>query len=335
MKKPISIISNDQHIKDDNVEEKKGLIKQQCELAKKLGVDNVCLLGDLIDSRKSQTLKVLNGVSDIFNIFKSYNLQCHIISGNHEKVNYRSDESFLDTFKFHPNVNLYQDITEVNLHGLNITFIPFWEDDILIKKLAKAKDQSIIFSHFGTNQSKNNDGSLHNSSITVESLKRFKKVMLGHFHQMDKIGSNIYHLPSLQQNNFGEDENKGFTVLYDDGSHELVKSIFKPFIKLKIDVNKTSKKEIDDYIKEYEKQSETANIRFILEGTGEKIKSISKNKFINAGIDIKTKNCEIDIIEDFDDIEITQYNSENIIDEFEEFCEIKELDFKEGLKYLK
>ena len=76
-------------------------------------------------------------------------------------------------------------------------------------------------------------------------------------------------------------------------------------------------------------------MRFILEGSGEKLKSISKEKFLQAGIDVKTKNCEIDIIEDFDTVEITQYTDENIIDEFDEFCELKDLDFETGIKYLK
>lgn len=47
---------------------------------------------------------------------------------------------------------------------------------------------------------------------------------LGHYHDYQQVGSNIFHLGSLQQNNFGEDESKGFWMLYDDCTVELLKS---------------------------------------------------------------------------------------------------------------
>lgn len=223
--------------------------------------------------------------------------------------------------------------------------MPFINNDIWIQNFNNLKEsingsftkdfKHILCSHIAVNGSVNNDGSKQESTIKPSLFKEFHKVFLGHFHNRHKIGANIYHLPSIQQNNFGEDEEKGFTVLYDDGSHELIKSKFKPFIKVKIDVNKTSKEELNEVIKEYEKQSQNASVRFILEGSGEKLKSISKEKFLQAGIDVKTKNCEIDTIEDFDTVEITQYTDENIIDEFDEFCELKDLDFETGIKYLK
>lgn len=336
LKRPITIISNDQHIKDDNVEEKKKLFRQQCELAKSLNIDNISLLGDLFDSRKHQSLRVLNGISDIFNMIEDYGLICHIIPGNHDKTNYQSDESFLDSFRFHPNVKLYRDVTIVSIDGLNLYFVPFWEDSILVDKLSNIEDNSIILSHFGTNGSINNDGTKHNTVITIESLKRFKKVLLGHFHDQMQVGSNIYHLPSIQQNNFGENSDKGFTVLYSDGSHELVKSKFKEYVKVKIDVDKVSKKELNDLVTEYSNQTKDSYVRFILEGTEDKIKSINKDVLQSSGIDIKTVNKEIEnVTVDFDEIEIKKYIKEDLLDEFQMFCEEYDKDYEKGLEYIK
>ena len=348
MKKPIATFSTDWHIKDDNTEQIIDLVTQQCELNKKLGVKSMICLGDVFNSRKSQSLLALNTFGKILDIIDENKLILFCIAGNHDRVNYESEDSFLDQFKYHPAIRLITNPSEGVLfrnNNIYLRLIPFYSSDIWLKKLTELNEfiidegfndrKNILCSHIAVNGSVNNDGSKQESSIKTSLFKDFHKVFLGHFHNCHKVGKNIYHLPSIQQNNFGEDEDKGFTVLYDDGSHELIKSEFKPFIKVKLDVNKASKKEIDETIKKYEKESKNANIRFILEGSGEKLKSISKEKFIQAGIDVKTKNCEIDIIEDFDEVEITKYDSENIIDEFEEFCELKDLDFKEGLKYLK
>jgi exonuclease SbcD len=304
-------------------------------------------LGDVFNSRKSQTLLVLKTFEKILDIVQEYNLEMWCIPGNHDKTSYESNESFLDQYKHHPNLHLVSLSGGIPFKEANIflRFIPFFSESRWLEQYNsfieymgedwQKTTRNILCSHIAVNGSQNNDGSKVESTIKPSLFKDFDKVFLGHYHQMQQIGSNIYHLPSIQQNNFGEDEEKGFTVLYDDGSHELVKSSFKPFIKVKIDVNKTSKEEINNYINEYQKQSENAHIRFILEGNEEILKSINKEKFLQAGIDVKTKSCEIGVIEDFDTVEITQYNDENIIEEFELFCEEKGLDFNEGVKYLK
>lgn len=82
----------------------------------------------------------------------------------------------------------------------------------------------VLFGHFAVTGSRNNDRSVVENNIKPSSFKDFKKVYLGHYHDYQQVGSNIFHLGSLQQNNFGEDESKGFWMLYDDCTIELLKS---------------------------------------------------------------------------------------------------------------
>ena len=86
-KRPIAIFSTDWHIKDDNIEQIIDLVTQQCELAKELKVTTLICLGDVFNSRKSQTLQCLGAFERILNIVYDYNLMLLSIPGNHDKTN--------------------------------------------------------------------------------------------------------------------------------------------------------------------------------------------------------------------------------------------------------
>lgn len=340
-KKPIAIFSTDWHIKDDNTEELIDLVRQKCELAKSLDVKYVFCLGDVFNSRKSQSLLVLNTFGKILDIVKECGLTLYSICGNHDRTDYSSNESFLDQFKYHPSLKLVRNYGNVDLNdNICIHLLPFRSEEIWLNIFNKiefdSSKRNILCSHMSVNGSINNDGSKQENNLKTSLFKDFHSVLLGHFHNKHKVGKNIYHIPSIQQNNFGETNEKGFTVLYSDGSHELHKSDFKEYIKVKIDVNKESKQSINKKLEQYSKESENNYVRFVLEGSEDKIKSINKDIIKQHGIDVKTVNSEIEIIDDdFDKTEIKKYTNESILEEFELFCEETGKDLQTGLKYLK
>lgn len=343
-KQPIAIFSTDWHIKDDNTEQIIDLVTQQCELAKKLGVKILICLGDVFNSRKSQTLLCLNTFGTILDIIEEFDLILYCIAGNHDRTDYESDNSFLDQFKHYPNFRLISGIDKLEFDGITLHFMPFWKENVWLERynsyLENQKTwniQNILCSHIAVNGSRNNDGTKIENGISSSIFRDyFNKVFLGHYHDMQQPANNIFHLPSIQQNNFGENENKGFTVLCDDGSHELVKSKFKEYIKVKIDVDKVSKKELNDLVTEYSNQTKDSYVRFILEGTEDKIKSINKDVLQSSGIDIKTVNKEIEnVTVDFDEIEIKKYTKDDLLDEFQMFCEEYDKDYEKGLEYIK
>lgn len=339
-KQPIAIFSTDWHIKDDNTEQIIDLVTQQCELAKELKVTTLICLGDVFNSRKSQTLQCLGAFERILNIIYDYNLMLLSIPGNHDKTDYSSDKSFLDPFRHHPHFNLYSEYEDFDIfEGIRLHFFPFLKEDLWLSKFKYSllrDGVNILCSHIAVNGSRNNDGTEIENGINPSLFKDFDKVFLGHYHDMQQPANNVFHLPSIQQNNFGENENKGFTILYEDGSHELVKSKFKEYIKVKIDVDKVSKKELNDLVTEYSSQTKDSYIRFILEGTEDKIKSINKDVLQSSGIDIKTVNKEIEnVTVDFDEIEIKKYTKDDLLDEFQMFCEEYDKDYEKGLEYIK
>ena len=345
-KQPLVVISTDWHLKEQNIVQITDLVTQQCELAKKLKLSYLICLGDVFDSRIAQREEVLTAFGKILDIIHSYNLKLWLIPGNHDKTDYTSKESFLTPYKDHPCLTL------VSLSGsipfsdykIRLGFIPFFSEEKWLEQFKEYCEYSsledldkqikiILLTHIAVTGSRNNDGNLVSSTISTKLLKPFYKVFSGHYHDAQKIGENFYHLPSIQQNNYGEDIEKGFTILNSDGSHEFVKSKFKEYKKISIDLDTISGSQIDSLKQQYKGSRD--NIRFEFTGSEKVLKSLKKEDFTSLGIDFKTKVKEIEIDIQYAEVtEVIEHTKDSIKEEFEKFCKQEKLDVKEGLKYL-
>lgn len=191
----------------------------------------------------------------------------------------------------------------------------------------------IFYSHIKQFQDLNNDSSKVENSITPKYLNWWRKVFLGHYHNQQKIGDNIYHLPSIRANNFGEDNDKGFTVLYDDGSHELVTSKFKEYHTVEINLDNVNKQDLNNLKQqgsELVKENNT-NIRFKITGSEDKVQALNKEEFESLGITIqKEHKTVIKSIEKAEVGEVMVYDDNKIIEKFDEFCKIEDF---EGVEY--
>lgn len=334
--KPILTISTDWHIKKENIEDIKKLIIEQCELSVKLGVKYLVCLGDVFESRVSQREDVLKAFKDILDIIHSYELKLIVIPGNHDKTNYDSIDSFLLPYEQHPAIKLVNDHVSTSISDVKMYFIPFFNEGVWVEefdKLTLTGSQNILFTHIAVTGSVNNDGTHVSSSISPKLFSKFNKVFSGHYHDQQKIGKNFYHLPSIQQNNFGENSDKGFTVLYDDLSHELVKSTFKEFIKVKVDLDTYSQDDLNTLKRKYGQSND--NVRFEFIGSDDVLKSIKKEDFTSLGIDIKTKSKEIvNDIEYIETVEIVEHNKDTILEAFKNFCEKENYSYEQGVSYL-
>lgn len=346
MKKAIAILSTDWHIKRENINQIKDLFEQKCKLANKLGVRDLFCLGDIFESRIAQRQDVLTAFEEILQMLVKYDLSLTIIPGNHDKTDYNDKGSFLIPFKHHRKLVLIELMGSIPMpdSGINFYFIPFFSESIWVDKFnelinddlhfdAKGKHKNILLTHIAVTGSRNNDGTLVSSGISTKMFKPFFKVFSGHYHDQQKIGENFYHIPSIQQNNFGEDRDKGFTVIYDDGSHELIHSNFKEYINVKFDLDDINyldiinSKDVYDSVNNY--------IRFTIKGSENKLKAINKEEFISRGIDVKLINREIEQTLKYAEQEVTELNSSTIIDEFNKFCEKEDIDYEQGMNYLK
>lgn len=335
--KPITVISTDWHIEEGNIEQVLDLIDQKIKLAQSLNVKKLICLGDVFDSRKAQKQVVLNCFSEILDKIGQARMELHVIPGNHDKTDYTSKISFLSPFLYHPSLYLY---SEAFLNkDLGFLFIPFFSEEIWIEKLKKvSKEKDLknitLFSHIAVNGSVNNDGSKVESKINSSLLSPFKKVFLGHYHDAQQPFVNTYHLPSIKQKNFGENPEKGFTVLYDDGSTNFVKSKFKEFVTISIDSSNLDSETLNRI---QEEDFSGVNVRVELSGTNEEIRSLNLNKLKSKGIKIKTKFSEIEegILNAKNGKTLDFEQDSEILKAFEEFCNLKSLNKEEGIYFLK
>lgn len=342
MKKEIAVISTDWHLKESNIEQIKDLVRQKCELAKSLGIKVLFCLGDMLDSRPGQKEVVLTALSDIINmVCTQYEFDFWVIPGNHDKQNYSSYDSYLNSYKFHPKFKVIDRKGMYSVGDVLFHMMPFFKEDMWFKELEDFKEyigefdkskRYVLLSHQAINGSVNNDGSKVQCGISVNDFKGFNLVLLGHYHNAQQLSKNIFHIPSIQQNNFGEDPEKGFTVVYDDCSIDLVKAKFKEYEKIVIDMDKHNSDYVDEQIVKYSNTNKYVRFEFI--GSEDRVKFIKKEKFIAAGIDVKIKVKEIEKEIEYVSSEIKKHDKDTIVEEFKEFCNENKKDFNEGVKFL-
>ena len=139
-------------------------------------------------------------------------------------------------------------------------------------------------------------------------------------------------LPSTRQNNFGEDEEKGFTVLYSDTSFEFVKAQFVPYKEIKVDVLKTSKEEI---LKLAKTNTDGVNVRITLVGDQQAVKAVNKKVFTEHGISVKAKYTDVEVTEAEEAEVVQELSGTDIAEKFKAFCDEKGYEYDEGYKLLK
>lgn len=335
MKKVLSIIFNDAHLKAGNEQDVVESVKHMLEYARANKVKNLIFAGDLFDSRSFQRQSVLQAFDEILEMIQEAGCTLYLFPGNHDKTVYASFDSFLDVYRYHPCVKFNRELKRIHIDGVSIDLLPFFSDGMLIPMLEEAEGADVLISHFEMAGSTHLGKTSKKTSINQKLLKKWKKTYLGHYHNHHEISKDIVHLPSLRQSGFGEDAKKGFTVLYDDLSYELIQGRFKQFTKLSFDINELDNVKVKEVIETYSNSEDT--IRLEITGDESKLKAFDKTRFHDTGIDLKIKyESKFDFkAEDLKLPTVVEvYGKTQIKDTFKEFCKNKGYSFKEGLELL-
>ena len=338
----IAIILTDTHLSPNTIDVNKSIYSQVIQEAQKLGLDTVYHAGDIFDSRKAQPLSVLQTFIEILDMFHESGIKLTAIPGNHDKNDYKSERSYLDPFQHHPAFELVstQKIVKVN-SKFKIALIPFFnESDTYSSYLTSTNgyiqknDRCFLITHIAVNGVKNNDGSKVDNHITKEMFSKYENVLIGHYHNQSVVHKNITYIGSAYQQNYGEDNKKGFCVIDDNGELYYIKSKFPEFKKVTVDLNSVTLIEAENLIKVH--KTENDNVRFIFKGTYEQVNAIDKNLFKKQGVDVKLESSEIEVgVEQAENNEFVSFDKTGITEEFETFCQINSIENSEiGKKYL-
>ena len=338
--KPILLMSNDWHMKKDNISELHALIREKCALAVEHEISLLVLGGDLFDSRVSQRQTVLNGMLKAFDIIEEYGLHALVIPGNHDKTKYTSEDSFLDSYKTHPAITLVRGYDVFEHEGTLVHMLPYFEYGCelhdqylrLAKENVDPTKHNVLIGHMSVEGSVNNDGSTVSGGLNRGELKMFDLVLLGHYHDLHSIGKNIVHCPSIRQNNFGEDQNKGFTMLFDDLTYEFVNPDFTKYNVFYFDLDTDNVGDIIDKANEVFNNCERN--RFELIGSRETVKGFDAMRFEAMGIDVKKKYMDLEPTAIGDSpvvgVGLKVWDESAIEERFDGFCGGSKLDPKQG-----
>lgn len=333
---PYALLINDIHASKDNIPEFQKNWDEALAICSERGITEIVIGGDLWQSRSAQTLPVLMAVQQAILKATTNDIEVVIAPGNHDKIDQESILSYSHLFKGYDKVTVIDDYIIEDLDdGLMLVTMAYFPEngsfpDKLTELMGKEKPSNIIlYIHEGIS------GALATSSdkeLPAKLFKDFKQVLVGHYHDRVKIGNNIQYIGASRQHNFGEDPEKGYTILYSDGTTEFIKNkanVAYATIDLIPENLEAGKKKVAELIE----QGVKVKVRVSCESV--EAKTIDKQALIDMGVtkvEVKTETVTIETAEQALE---TKYDKNGIKAEYASFCEKKDIDDVEtGLKYL-
>ena len=232
-KKAVALLANDLHASKENIEEFNKNWKELLEVAGKYKVERILIGGDLFTSRSSQTLSVLLAVHDFMQYVEGENFSILLANGNHDKVDQKANFGYCDIFIGMPQVNVVDGYRMACFGKICVTMIDYFpENDGFLDVLREAERyvqrgysdrDHYLYIHEGIIGGLSSPSETDLPSNVFDSI--WKRIFVGHYHNRRKIaGTNIEYIGASRQHNYGEDDMKGYTILFSDGSTEFVQN---------------------------------------------------------------------------------------------------------------
>ena len=341
---PCLLLLNDIHISKDNIPAFKANWQEAIDICRKMDVKEIAIGGDLFFSRAAQTLDVLLAVHDALLTAAEHGIHVTIAEGNHDKVNQENERGYCHVFDQHSNVLVCDEYVSLPL-GDDCRFVLhmmgyFPEDGSFCTRLDRLKEEALdpkrlnfLYIHEGIN------GALaqpNDKELPAKIFEEFDKVFVGHYHNRTIIDkTRIEYIGSSRQHNFGEDEEKGYTVIYTDGSHEFIKNKVNTRYRV-IDVSaERAGLHLMDELREIDADGRY-KVKVRVHAPQAAMKSVDKAALLDAGA------TKVELIADDEEmLEVAasslfeKFDSHRIRETYEEFCREKLIDdVAIGLEYL-
>lgn len=341
---PCLLLLNDIHISKDNIPAFKANWQEAIDICRKMDVKEIAIGGDLFFSRAAQTLDVLLAVHDALLTAAEHGIHVTIAEGNHDKVNQENERGYCHVFDQHSNVLVCDEYVSLPLSD-DCRFVLhmmgyFPEDGSFCTRLDRLKEEALdpkrlnfLYIHEGIN------GALaqpNDKELPAKIFEDFDKVFVGHYHNRTIIDkTRIEYIGSSRQHNFGEDEEKGYTVIYTDGSHEFIKNQANTRYRV-IDVAaERAGLHLMDELREIDADGRY-KVKVRVHAPQAAMKSVDKAALLDAGA------TKVELIADDEEmLEVAasslfeKFDSHRIRETYEEFCREKQIDdVAIGLEYL-
>lgn len=339
---PIALLITDCHCGKETVNDFLINWNEAIEICLTESIQEILFLGDLVLSRSAQTLNILLAIHDVLEKCQLNGIHVTMINGNHCKVDQEALRGYCNVFDSFNNVRVINEWGEVSLvPNLGIGMISYFPENGSFPSKLEALENYL----FGRDHTKRilmiHEGIRGGLSRATEDelpanlFLHWDKVLVGHYHNRSQIDDNIFYIGSSRQGNFGEDEEKGYTLLYQDGSTVFIKNqVNTRYQVIDIPIEKADI-HLSDHLEEI-REDGRYRVKVRVHSTTAKASGLDKEKLFQSGaskIEIVTEDLDIDEIEETSLFE--KFDNRKIKNSYELFCQERGIDdMKLGLTYL-
>lgn len=328
---------NDLHITKDNTLEYEKNWDEALAVCNKYGITKMFIGGDVFTTRSAQSLYPMLVVGQCFHKAAAYGVkEINVAFGNHDCPVYGEDANWLDLYSDIVNVGKKWVFEEMGEKVL--AMCSYYPEETMMPDLLKSLDywlsengysssDAVVYLHSGVH------GALGDFDVPNEIpqnlLTKYFRVLCAHYHNRTVIeGTDIEYIGSSRAHNFGEDDKKGYTLLYPNGETLFVQNE----VNTRYVTDDVTLDELGAWRKSYD---DRYKIRLRIHCNASEVETIDRDSLMERG----ANKIEF-VTEKIQAIKAEQSNIEEIFDnknlqmEYEAFCREKVIDSRFGMNYL-
>lgn len=245
-KKPIAVLISDVHYNINTLEVANTALKQAVDKTWELDLPLV-ICGDLHDTKANIRGECIKAMMETLSQCRYHPI---ILRGNHDSINEKSNEHSLEFLRescFIVSLGLKQYTSNLDEEIKLGWFIPYQHDPDVFRQLINlVPKDSIVFMHQGVQNTNSGHYFQDKSAIPKEWLAG-RRVISGHYHTKQNIkladGGLLSYVGNPYTLGFGEanDPEKGYQILYEDGSLEFIPTNLRRHQIIEVETNGTDK----------------------------------------------------------------------------------------------
>lgn len=334
--KPVALLMNDLHITKDNTLEYEKNWDEALSVCKQYEIAKMFICGDIFTTRSAQSLYPMVVVGKCFHKAVSRGIEVNVAFGNHDCPVYGEDNNWLDLYSDVVNVGkkwLFEEIGEKVL-----AMCSYYPEETMMPDLLKSLDywlgengysysDVIVYLHSGVH------GALGDfdvpNEIPQELLTKYFRVLCAHYHNRTIIkDTNIEYIGSSRAHSFGEDDQKGYTLLYPNGETKFIQNE----VNIRYATDDVTIDELGTWQKTYD---DRYKVRLRIHCNAAEVEVIDREDLVERGAD------KIEFVtEKIQAIKVEQskieeaFDNKNLQLEYKSFCKEKDIDSRFGIDYL-
>lgn len=336
--KPVALLMNDLHISKDNILEFEKNWNEALSVCEEYGIDQILIGGDVFTTRNVQHLMPVKTVMRCLDRTHAKGIKTTISFGNHDCPIYGERDSWCDILAYIPGVTIINDFKIIDLGDKALAMVAYFpEETMMVGKLEEVdkclkekgfdSSDTILYLHSGVH------GALGGfdvpNEMPQEPLLKYNRVLCAHYHNRIIIAdTDIEYIGSSRAHTFGEDEDKGYTLLYADGSISFVKNE----VNTRYVTEDVTIKSLSDWKNTYD---ERYKVRLRVHCKAAEADTIDKADLLARGankIEFVTEKLQA-IDESQSEID-ERFDNKNLKIEYQSFCKEKDIDSRFGMDYL-